>query len=103
MTIIELFTSKSAWHDGYTQYFPKAECFENMVTWLKDGMDAFSDLTVLDSMKKNFTFKNLAKWLAEKNHNNSNNLSDKRKKLKKSKDKKKKKTKENSKRLKSCK
>ena len=100
MAIIELFISKSAWHDGHAQYFPRAECFENMVAWLKGGMDASSDLIVWGSMKKNFSFKDLAKWLTEKENESSDDSSDEKKELKK-KSKGKGKAKENSKRLKS--
>ena len=84
-------------------YFPRAMCFVKMVAWLEGGENAPSDLAVWGLMKKGFTFKDLAKWLDEKENNSSNDSPDEKKALKKGKDKGKGRAKENSKRSKSYK
>lgn len=64
--IIEIFISKSMWHQYYVALFSNISRYPDMVEWLEeDGEDRPSSVDVWGFQKNSYTFADLKKWLAE--------------------------------------
>ena len=63
--IIEIFISKSMWHQYYVALFSHISKYPDMVEWLEDGEDRPSDVDVWGLQKTSYTFSDLKKWLNE--------------------------------------
>ena len=62
--IVELFVSKSSWHEHYTKLFPKVEQYEVLVDWLEQGEGALSNMDTWGIEKGLYSFKDLGELLA---------------------------------------
>ena len=64
--LIEIFISKSMWHQYYVALFSNISRYPDMVEWLgEDGEDRPSSVDVWGFQKNSYTFAHLKKWLAE--------------------------------------
>jgi hypothetical protein len=63
--IIEIFISKSMWHQYYVALFSHISRYPDMVEWLEDGEDRPSSVDVWGLEKTSYTFSDLKKWLNE--------------------------------------
>jgi hypothetical protein len=63
--IISIFKRKSQWHLTYSKIFPKVHAYPLMVSWLEeDQSDKVSDVKLWGVLKPDYTFSDLAEWLA---------------------------------------
>jgi hypothetical protein len=62
--LIEIFVSKSYYHSHYKAHFPKVTDHPDMVAWLEGQEDRLSNLDLWGIKKVNYTFTDLAMWLA---------------------------------------
>jgi hypothetical protein len=64
--IIEIFISKSMWHQYYVACFSNISKYPDMVEWLEEeGEDRPSSVDVWGFQKTSYTFADLKKWLNE--------------------------------------
>jgi hypothetical protein len=63
--IIEIFISKSMWHQYYSALFSHVSKYPDMVDWLEDGEDKPSSVDVWGFQKISYNFSDLKKWLDE--------------------------------------
>jgi len=64
--IIEIFISKSMWHQYYVALFSNISKYPDMVEWLEeDGEDRPSSVDVWGFQKTSYAFADLKKWLNE--------------------------------------
>jgi hypothetical protein len=61
--IIEIFISKSMWHQYYVGLFSNISKYPDMVEWLEDGEDSPSSVDVWGFQKTSYSFADLKKWL----------------------------------------
>lgn len=63
--IIEIFISKSMWHQYYAALFSNISKYPDMVEWLEDGEDRPSSVDVWGFQKTVYSFADLKKWVEE--------------------------------------
>lgn len=61
--LIEIFISKSMWHEHYRTNFKNVAQYPLMVQWLEGGDNKPGDLEVWGIAKTSYTFKDLSAWL----------------------------------------
>jgi hypothetical protein len=67
--IIEIFISKSMWHQYYVAFFSNISKYPDMVEWLEeDGEDRPSSVDLWGFQKTSYTFADLKKWLKEQKY-----------------------------------
>jgi phage terminase large subunit-like protein len=65
--IISIFKEKSQWHLTYSKIFPKVHAYPLMMSWLEeDQSDKVSDVKLWGVLKPDYTFSDLAEWLANR-------------------------------------
>jgi hypothetical protein len=62
--LIEIFVSKSYFHSHYKSHFSKVADHPDMVAWLEQQEVRLSEIDVWGIKKVNYTFTDLAMWLA---------------------------------------
>ena len=63
--VIEIFVSKTVWHDKYRKLFPLAEDYPLLKKWLENGIDAPSNVEVFGKEKNIFTFTDLTEFVGK--------------------------------------
>jgi len=61
--IVELFVSKSSWHEHYTKLFPQAEKHKALFDWLEQGEEAPTNFDLWGVEKGLYSFKDLRELL----------------------------------------
>lgn len=64
LDVIELFISRTMFHDSYRPLFSKIDKYPTMLEWLVGGPDAPSDLDAWGVEKDAYTFKDLKEFMA---------------------------------------
>jgi hypothetical protein len=61
--IVELFVSKTSWHDNYTKLFPLAEQYPLLMSWLEQDKEAPSNTSLFGVEKAAYSFSDLREVL----------------------------------------
>jgi hypothetical protein len=64
--IIELFIGKTMWHSHLKKLFSRVPKYPEMAQWLDEDEDALPDMEVWGEEKSTFVFKDLQRWLEDK-------------------------------------
>ena len=63
--LVDVFISKSVWHENYTKYFPLVEKYPQLQRWLENEDGAPSGLEVFGVVKAAYKFADLKRVIEE--------------------------------------